>query len=175
MWKTRNCNLQKGFRFLNLLLLFTIMWCSFFDRYVGVATMDMEFLSVDLNPCPISIGNLPPNYFQNIARCKSSTIVSPWQICSQNFVSIYWSSFQFCIEIRFQNYVRQSPSFETFKQNLKTHLFASPDYSPVTELLRYELTVLNCFNCFTMACLNESIIIIIIGLCKSSVLILVSF
>ena len=133
--------------------------------------MDMEFLSVDMNPCPISIGNVPPNYFQNIARCKSSTIVSPWQICSQNFFpftdlhSTFVSKYVFKI---------MSGNHHPLKHLNKTHRFASHDYSPVTELLGYELTVLNCFNCFTMACLNEFIIIIIIGLCKSSVLIPVS-
>src|SRR6218665_1003373 len=47
-----------------------------FISYVAVTTMDMEFLSIDFNPCPISIGNQLPNYFQNIPRCKPSTIVS---------------------------------------------------------------------------------------------------
>ena len=38
--------------------------------------MDIDFLSLDINPCPLSIGNEPPNYFESTARCKSSTMVS---------------------------------------------------------------------------------------------------
>ncbi|ESO11626.1 hypothetical protein HELRODRAFT_108901 [Helobdella robusta] len=50
--------------------------------YVAVTTMDMEFLSIDFNPCPRSIGNQPINqqssdYLTNVARCKPSTICEP--------------------------------------------------------------------------------------------------
>lgn len=47
------------------------------NTYVAVTTMDMEFLSIDFNPCPISVGNQLPNYFKDIARCKQSTICEP--------------------------------------------------------------------------------------------------
>ena len=46
-------------------------------RFAAVSVMDMDFLSVDINPCPFSIGNEPPNLFAETARCKESTMVSP--------------------------------------------------------------------------------------------------
>lgn len=47
------------------------------NTYTAVATMDMEFLDIDFNPCPFSIGNVPPNYLNSVARCKPSTICEP--------------------------------------------------------------------------------------------------
>ena len=35
--------------------------------------MDMEFLFLDMNQCPIAIGNPDPNRFADTARCKKST------------------------------------------------------------------------------------------------------
>lgn len=46
-------------------------------RFVAVSTMDMDFLSIDLNQCPLGIGNEPPNYFHNTARCKETTMCEP--------------------------------------------------------------------------------------------------
>lgn len=46
-------------------------------RFVAAAVMSMDFLSVDLNPCPLSMGNDKPNLFANIARCKPSTTCEP--------------------------------------------------------------------------------------------------
>lgn len=43
------------------------------DRFVGVAVMDMEFLFLDMNQCPIATGNPSPNYFADTARCKKQT------------------------------------------------------------------------------------------------------
>ena len=49
--------------------------CDVF-RFAAVSVMDMDFLSIDINPCPISIGNELPNHFAGTARCKDSTMVS---------------------------------------------------------------------------------------------------
>ena len=46
-------------------------------RFVGTSVMDLEFLQVDMNPCPLGIGNQPPNYFHNTAKCKSTTMCEP--------------------------------------------------------------------------------------------------
>ncbi|KAK2162767.1 hypothetical protein LSH36_92g05014 [Paralvinella palmiformis] len=46
-------------------------------RFVATSVMDMEFLQVDINPCPLGIGNQPPNYFHNIAKCKPTTLCEP--------------------------------------------------------------------------------------------------
>ena len=51
-------------------------WQAVLCRFVAVAVVDMEFLSIDFNPCPPSDGNDPPNYFYNTSRCKPSTTVS---------------------------------------------------------------------------------------------------
>ena len=42
---------------------------------MAVSVMDIDFLNIDINPCPISIGNERPNYFESTARCKESTMV----------------------------------------------------------------------------------------------------
>ena len=42
-------------------------------RFVGVVVMDMDFLSIDFNACPISIGNPGPSYLSGISRCKTNT------------------------------------------------------------------------------------------------------
>ncbi|ELU11322.1 hypothetical protein CAPTEDRAFT_161811 [Capitella teleta] len=46
-------------------------------RFVAVSVQDIEFLQVDFNPCPLGIGNEPPNYFHATARCKDSTMCEP--------------------------------------------------------------------------------------------------
>lgn len=41
---------------------------------VGVTVTSMDFLRIDFNPCPQSLGN--PDYFlAGTARCKSTTMV----------------------------------------------------------------------------------------------------
>jgi hypothetical protein len=47
------------------------------QTFVAVTVVDMEFLSIDFNPCPISVGNEPPNLLAGTARCKSTTICEP--------------------------------------------------------------------------------------------------
>ena len=54
------------------LLSFTVILC----RFVAVIAMDIDFFSIDLNPCPLGIGNEAPNYFAGTARCKDTTMVS---------------------------------------------------------------------------------------------------
>ncbi|XP_014776491.1 uncharacterized protein LOC106873574 [Octopus bimaculoides] len=46
-------------------------------QFVAVTTIDLEFERIDFNPCPISEGNPPPNYFANTARCKPTTLCEP--------------------------------------------------------------------------------------------------
>ncbi|XP_052086791.1 uncharacterized protein LOC127724053 [Mytilus californianus] len=43
-------------------------------RFTAVATQDIEFERIDINPCPVSEGNKEPNMFAGTARCKKSTI-----------------------------------------------------------------------------------------------------
>ena len=45
-------------------------------RFVAAATMDMDFLAIDINQCPIGIGNEAPNFFAGTAKCKATTMVS---------------------------------------------------------------------------------------------------
>ena len=44
-------------------------------RFVAAATMDMDFLAIDINQCPIGIGNEAPNFFAGTAKCKATTMV----------------------------------------------------------------------------------------------------
>ena len=46
-------------------------------RFVASATMDMDFLAIDINQCPIGIGNEAPNFFAGTAKCKATTMASP--------------------------------------------------------------------------------------------------
>lgn len=45
-------------------------------RFVASSVQDIDFFTLDLNQCPFSIGNEPPNYFAGTSRCKGSTMVS---------------------------------------------------------------------------------------------------
>ncbi len=45
--------------------------------YTGAITMDMDYMAIDINPCPISLGNEEPNLFAGIARCKNTTMCEP--------------------------------------------------------------------------------------------------
>ena len=45
-------------------------------RFVATSVMDIDFLSVDINQCPIGIGNEAPNFFAGTAKCKDTTMVS---------------------------------------------------------------------------------------------------
>jgi len=47
------------------------------ETFVAVTVVDMEFLAIDFNPCPLSIGNDPPNILAGTARCKSTTTCEP--------------------------------------------------------------------------------------------------
>ncbi|XP_013379783.1 uncharacterized protein LOC106151208 [Lingula anatina] len=46
-------------------------------RYSAVVTMDMDFLRIDFNPCPIGQGNPIPNFLAGTARCKPTTMCQP--------------------------------------------------------------------------------------------------
>ncbi|OAF69729.1 hypothetical protein A3Q56_02519 [Intoshia linei] len=46
-------------------------------KFVGVVVMDMDFIRIDLNPCPKGLGNPDPNYFHGISRCKPTTMCEP--------------------------------------------------------------------------------------------------
>jgi len=46
-------------------------------RFVAVSVQSIDFLSIDLNPCPLSFGNQIPNLFAGISRCKQSTTCEP--------------------------------------------------------------------------------------------------
>ena len=37
--------------------------------------MDMEFEKIDINPCPVSMGNEYPNAFAGTAQCSHTTEV----------------------------------------------------------------------------------------------------
>ncbi|CAH1798682.1 unnamed protein product [Owenia fusiformis] len=47
------------------------------QRFVAATVLDIDFLTLDFNPCPTAQGNPAPNYFANTARCKPSTICEP--------------------------------------------------------------------------------------------------
>lgn len=42
-------------------------------RFVGVAVMDITFLKIDFNACPVSIGNPGPSFLSGISKCKTKT------------------------------------------------------------------------------------------------------
>ncbi|KAK3085703.1 hypothetical protein FSP39_007558 [Pinctada imbricata] len=42
-------------------------------RFVGVAVMDIDFLRIDFNACPVSIGNPGPSYLSGVSKCKTAT------------------------------------------------------------------------------------------------------
>ena len=46
-------------------------------RIIATAVTDMEFFSIDFNPCPISEGNPAPNVFAGTDRCKNLTMCEP--------------------------------------------------------------------------------------------------
>ncbi len=46
-------------------------------RFVGVTVMDTALDKLEINPCPISPGNSPPNRFAGTAKCKPTTICDP--------------------------------------------------------------------------------------------------
>ncbi|XP_076111452.1 uncharacterized protein LOC143079760 [Mytilus galloprovincialis] len=43
------------------------------QRFVGVITMDTDFMKIDFNPCGVSAGNPGPSYLAGVARCKDHT------------------------------------------------------------------------------------------------------
>lgn len=51
------------------------MLISFF-RFVAVVGIDGEFERIDINQCPLSEGNDPPNMFAGTHRCRETTMVS---------------------------------------------------------------------------------------------------
>ena len=46
-------------------------------QFVAVAVLDTELTRLDINPCPRAPGNIPPNRFEGVARCKETTICEP--------------------------------------------------------------------------------------------------
>ncbi|XP_048745350.2 uncharacterized protein LOC130046397 isoform X1 [Ostrea edulis] len=42
-------------------------------KFVGVAVMDIDFLEVDFNACPVSIGNPGPSFLSGVSKCKTKT------------------------------------------------------------------------------------------------------
>lgn len=42
-------------------------------RFVGVTVMDISFLKVDFNACPVSIGNPGPSFLSGVSKCKTKT------------------------------------------------------------------------------------------------------
>ncbi|XP_046548278.1 uncharacterized protein LOC124258252 [Haliotis rubra] len=45
--------------------------------FVAVSTVDIDYTKLDINPCPLSMGNPPLNYFAGIAFCKGTTECRP--------------------------------------------------------------------------------------------------
>lgn len=46
-------------------------------RFVAIAGMDIEFEKLDINPCPLSESNPPPNFFADTAKCRDTTVCEP--------------------------------------------------------------------------------------------------
>ncbi|XP_062583037.1 uncharacterized protein LOC134244804 [Saccostrea cucullata] len=42
-------------------------------RFVGVAVIDIDFLKIDFNACPVSIGNPGPSFLSGVSKCKTKT------------------------------------------------------------------------------------------------------
>ncbi len=47
------------------------------NLYTAAVTIDIDYMSIDINPCPLSLGNEGPNYFAGTARCKNTTMCEP--------------------------------------------------------------------------------------------------
>ncbi|XP_067676073.1 uncharacterized protein [Haliotis asinina] len=45
--------------------------------FVAESTVEIDYTKLDINPCPYSIGNPRPNYFADMAFCKSTTDCRP--------------------------------------------------------------------------------------------------
>ena len=71
--------------------------------------MDIDFLNIDINPCPISIGNERPNYFESTARCKESTMVGSFNI-SYSFVEFINNDDVFCC-VAFNKWFQQRQTY----------------------------------------------------------------
>lgn len=46
-------------------------------RFVALVGMEVGFEDLDINPCPLSEDNPPPNLFAGIARCRNTTVCEP--------------------------------------------------------------------------------------------------
>lgn len=44
-----------------------------FYRYTAVSVVEMDFDRIDINQCPIGLGNNGANKFNDTARCKKGT------------------------------------------------------------------------------------------------------
>ncbi|KAK3086522.1 hypothetical protein FSP39_019568 [Pinctada imbricata] len=42
-------------------------------KFVGAVVMDIDFLEIDFNACPVSIGNPGPSYLSGVSKCKTAT------------------------------------------------------------------------------------------------------
>lgn len=42
-------------------------------RYTAVSVLEMDFERIDINQCPVGLGNNGPNIFGDTARCKKET------------------------------------------------------------------------------------------------------
>lgn len=47
------------------------MFC--FYSYTAISVIEMDFERIDINQCPISLGNPGPNRFADTAKCKEET------------------------------------------------------------------------------------------------------
>lgn len=48
-----------------------VMFC--FYSYTAVSVIEMDFERIDINQCPLSLGNPGPNRFADTAKCKEET------------------------------------------------------------------------------------------------------
>lgn len=46
---------------------------TYFQRYTGIAVLEMDYERIDINQCPAGQGNAGPNKFSDTARCKKES------------------------------------------------------------------------------------------------------
>ena len=63
------------------------MILSLLCRFSGEATEDVMFQDIDINPCPLGVGNEAPNYFASSDLCKPTTLVGNLDILDKRCVT----------------------------------------------------------------------------------------
>lgn len=80
----------------------------FYYRYTAAVVLELDFDRIDINQCPVSLGNDKPNRFADTARCKNETT-------EVKFFD-YWtySEFQYSKSYQFRDRIRHTLDWHNF-------------------------------------------------------------